>query len=167
MRRFFSIFSCCRSFFFYPVPLSGPGDVAVLVAAMAEAAGEPVAGTLYFWDALDPDPDAHAATVMPDSLITAAFGDGNTSEEFAMLEAYAVRLCGFAEPVECGCFVVARERDAEAVAEMCLRRMNAIARLCGDEVWTEPPLVIGRCVFYAVGEGAATALDEARAAMRG
>lgn len=144
-----------------------PADAAALVSAMAAASGETAAGTLYFWDALDPDGDANAAAVMPDSLIAAAFGDGDVPEEFAGLEAYAVWLCGFAEPVEYGCFVVARERDAEAVAAMCLRRMDAIARLCGDEVVAEPPLVLGRCVFYAVGEGAAAALDEARAAMQG
>lgn len=144
-----------------------PDDVAALVQAMAGAAGEPVAGTLYFHDALDPAPDAHAASAMPDSLIEAAFGGGAMPAEFAGLEAYAVRLPGFAEPVEYGCFVVARERDAEAVAAMCLRRMDAIARLCGDKVVAVPPLVMGRCVFYAVGEDAGAALDAVRSAMGG
>lgn len=145
-----------------------PDDVAALVQAMAGAAGDPVAGTLWFHDALDPAPDAHAASAMPDSLIAAAFGEGSAvPAEFDGLEAYAVRLSGFAEPAEYGCFVVARERDAEAVAAMCLRRMDAIARLCGGEAVAVPPLVMGRCVFYAVGDGAEAALDAARAAMGG
>lgn len=143
-----------------------PDDVAALVTAMAGAAGEPTAGTLWFYDALDPAPDLHAASAMPDSLIAAAFGNGTMPEVFADLEAYAVRLSGFAVPVEQGCFVVARERDAEAMAALCLQRMDAIARVCGDVV-TVPPLVMGRCVFYAVGDGAEAALDAARAAMGG
>ena len=146
-----------------------PADAAALVQAMAGALPEGmVAGQLYFYDALDPEPDAHVTAAMPDSLIAAAFGDGRAvPPEFAALEAYAVRLCGFAEPIECGCFVAAREGDAEAVAAMCLRRMEAIARLCGREVAAAPPLVMGRCVFYAVGEGAEAALEAARAVMRG
>lgn len=145
-----------------------PDDPAAVVMAMAAAGGDLVAGTLYFHDVLDPAPDAHAASAMPDSLIAAAFGDGiAVPAEFGALEAYAVRLSGFAEPVEYGCFVVARERDAEAVAAMCLRRMDAIARLCGDEAAAVPPLVMGRCVFYVVGADAEAALDAARAAMGG
>ncbi len=144
-----------------------PDDPAAVVMAMVGAAGDPAAGTLYFCDVLDPAPDAHVTAAMPDSLIAAAFGDGGAvPAEFGGIEAYAVWLCGFAEPIECGCFVAARERDAEAVAAMCLRRMEAIARLCGGEVTAQPPLVMGRCVFYAVGADAEAALDAARAAMR-
>ena len=146
-----------------------PADAAAVVQAMAGAvSGGTAAGQLYFYDALDPEPDAHLTAAMPDSLIAAAFGDGSAvPPEFAGLEAYAVRFCGFAEPIECGCFVAAQERDAEAIAAMCLRRMEAIARLCGSAVTAAPPLVMGRCVFYAVGADAEAALDAARAAMRG
>ena len=146
-----------------------PPDAAALVQTMVGALPDGgAAGQLYFFDALDPDPDAHTAAAMPDSLIAAAFGDGcAVPPEFAAIEAYAVRLCGFAEPIECGCFVAARERDAEAIAAMCLRRVEAAARLCGREVTAEPPLVMGRCVFYAIGSGADAALAVARAAMRG
>lgn len=145
-----------------------PDDPAAVVMAMVGAVGDPVAGTLYFSDALDPAPDTHLTAAMPDSLTAAAFGDGGeVPAEFGAIEAYAVWLCGFAEPIECGCFVAAREQDAVALAAMCLRRMEAIARLCGTEVTAEPPLVMGRCVFYAVGIDAAAALDAARAAMGG
>lgn len=144
-----------------------PDSPAQIVTAMAEADGDLVAGMLYFFDMLDPEPDAHAASAMPDSLIAVAFGDGiATPAEFAGIEAYAVWLSSFAEPIEYGCFVVSRERDAQAVAAMCLRRMEAIARLCGKQVDTMPPLVMGRCVFYAVGPNADLALDTARTAMR-
>lgn len=164
MRRFLPIL--LAFFLLTACAAERPEDTAALVSRMAGASGERAAGTLYFWDRRDPNPDAHEASAMPESLAAAAFGEGSTAGEFAMLEAYAVFLCGFAHPVEYGCFVAAREQDTGAIAAMCLRRMDAIARLCGEEAAACPPLVIGRCVFYAVGPDAAAALEVARAAMQ-
>ncbi len=140
-----------------------PIDLPAVVSAMAGE--DAAAGEVWFWERLDGAGDENAIHAMPDSLISAAFGDGEVPDEFALLEGYAVRLSGFARAEEYGCFVVLRERDAEAVAAMCLRRMDAVARLCGEETVCVPPLIIGRCIFYAIGEGSEEAISRARALM--
>ena len=140
-----------------------PADPAAVAEAMAQAGGG-AAGKLYVFDVRDAERGEGSAGVMPDSLVDAAFGAGG--ETFASLEAYGIYLSGFTVPVEYGCLIAARERDAETVAVLCLQRMEAIGRLCGEEYTVAPPLVIGRCVFYAVGEGARAALDTARELMR-
>lgn len=137
-----------------------PADPAALVWAMAGDA--PPAGALYFRDALDPAPDANAPHAMPDSLVAAAYGDGTLPAEWRLLEAYAVYLGQGSVPCEYACLIVARERDAEAVAAMCARRMAAIAHLCGGEAVPLPPRVMGRTVVYAVGAGAGRAMEVAR-----
>ena len=140
-----------------------PADPAAVVEAMSQAGGG-AAGRVYVFDMRDAERGEGSADVMPDSLVEAAFGEGGAV--FASLEAYGIYLSGFTVQVEYGCLVVARERDAETVAALCLQRMDAIARLCGGEYTAAPPLVMGRCVFYAVGEGAEAALDVAREMMR-
>ncbi len=143
-----------------------PADPAALVAAMAETGGE-TSGKLYIYDMRSDTYGADNAQAMPESLIAAAYGEGEEDDLFAPLEAYAVYLSPFAEPIEYGCFVVSRERDVGTIVEICLRRMDAIARLCGDSCTSSPPLVMGQCVFYAVGENADAALDRAREIMSG
>lgn len=140
-----------------------PADPAAVAEAMAQAGGG-AAGRMYVFDARDAERGVENVDVMPASLVAAAFSDGG--EVFASLEAYGIYLSGFAVPVEYGCLIAARERDAETVAALCLQRMEAIGRLCGAEYTAAPPLVMGRCVFYAVGEGALAALDAAREMMR-
>ncbi len=131
-----------------------PDDPAALVMAMA---GEsPPAGALYHGEALDP------VAAMPDSLVAAAFGDGELPPVWDGMEAYALYLGQGSVPCEYGCFVVAREQDAEAVAAMCAQRMAAIARLHGDAAVPLPPRVTGCTVVYAVGAEAARAMEAAR-----
>ncbi|MBE6574856.1 MAG: hypothetical protein E7654_01115 [Ruminococcaceae bacterium] len=142
-----------------------PADPGAVAEAMVEAGGG-ASGRLYVYDARNVDGEEGSADVMPESLVAAAFGDGGDGEVFASLEAYGIYLSGFAAPVEYGCLIAARERDAETVAALCLQRMAAIGRLCGEEYVAVPPLVMGRCVFYAVGEGAEVALEAARTMMR-
>lgn len=154
-------FLCC----FCGCTADRPADPAAVAEAMVQAGGE-AAGRLYVFDLRNAERGEGSADVMPASLADAAFGEGGDGEIFASLEAYGIYLSGFAVPVEYGCLVVAREGDAETVAALCLQRMDAIARLCGEEYTAVPPLVMGRCVFYAVGEGAQAALDAARDIMR-
>lgn len=140
-----------------------PTDLPSLVLSMTGESAS--AGEVWFWERLDGAGEENAVCAMPESMIAAAFGDGEVPDEFALLEGYAVYLSGFQRAEEYGCFVVMRERDTEAVAEMCLRRMDAVARLCGEEVVRVPPLVIGRCVFYAIGEDSEGAIERARSFM--
>ena len=142
-----------------------PADLRAVAEAMVEAGGG-ASGRLYVFDARSADGEEVGADAMPASLVAAAFGDGGDGEIFASLEGYGIYLSGFAAPVEYGCLIASRERDAETVAALCLQRMAAIGRLCGEEYTATPPLVMGRCVFYAVGEGAEAALEAARAMMR-
>ena len=142
-----------------------PADPAAVVEAMVQAGGG-AAGRLYVFDMRDADRGEGSADVMPASLVEAAFGEGGDGEIFASLEAYGIYFSGFTVPVEYGCLIAARERDVETVAALCLQRMEAIGRLCGEEYTAAPPLVMGRCVFYAVVEGAKAALDAAREMMR-
>ena len=154
-------FLCC----FCGCTADRPADPAAVAEAMVQAGGE-AAGRLYVFDVRNAERGAESADVMPVSLVAAAFDESGDGEIFASLEAYGIYLCGFTVPVEYGCLIAARERDAETVAALCLRRMEAIGRLCGEEYIAVPPLVMGRCVFYAVGEGAQAALDAARDIMR-
>lgn len=142
-----------------------PADLRVVVEAMVEVGGG-ASGRLYVFDARNSDGGEESAETMPASLADAAFGEGGDGEIFASLEGYGIYLSGFAAPVEYGCLIASRERDAETVAALCLQRMAAIGRLCGEEYVATPPLVMGRCVFYAVGEGAEAALEAARTMMR-
>ncbi len=162
MRRILPIFLLV-TVFFTSCSVDRPSDLPAVVSAMV---GEDAAvGALWYWDSLDPDAEEKTVHAMPDSLIAAAFGEGEAPDEFAVLEGYAVWLSGFARAEEYGCFVVLREQDAEAVAALCLRRMDAVARLCGEGTADVPPLVIGRCVFYAIGEDSEGAIERARSFM--
>lgn len=144
-----------------------PSVLAGMVDAGAAACGGAV-GKIYTADWPTDDPEMADAAAMPESLIAAAFGTGSRPPEiFSRLEGYAVWFCSFAEPIEYGCFVLLREGDVGEAAEMCLARIDAIKELCGQPAEAPPPLVMGRCVFYAVGPGAEQALDAARAAMSG
>ena len=164
MRRWLAVsFFLLLLFFLSSCAPDRPLYLSDLVLEMAGEAAS--AGEVWFWEMTDAAGEENAVHAMPESLIAAAFGDGEVPDEFSLLEGYAVCLSGFARAEEYGCFVVLRERDAASVAAMCLRRMDAVARLCGDETVRVPPLVIGRCVFYAIGEGSAAAIDRARGIM--
>lgn len=160
MRQLFALFLTLALILFSGCAPARPGDPAALVMAMA---GEsPPAGALYVWDALDPAAEANAPHAMHDSLVAAAFGDGEIPPVWAGIEAYALYLGQGSVPCEYGCLVVAREGDAEAVAAMCAQRMAVIARLHGADAVPLPPRVTGRTVVYAVGAEAARAMEDAR-----
>ena len=138
-----------------------------MVRAGAAVGGE-TAGRLYAADLLSIPPSELNPDAMSDAMIAAAFGQGSEVPDiFARLEAYAVWFCTFARPAEYGCFIVSREGDAEETAQMCLQRADMIRKMCGETVYAPPPLIMGRCVFYAIGDGAENALERARELMRG
>ena len=134
-----------------------PEDPSVVVEEMVKAGaviGGKTAGRLYSADLLSMPSSELNPDAMSEAMVAAAFGQGSEAPDiFARFEAYAVWFCTFAWPVEYGCFIVSRERDAEETAQMCLQRADMIRKMCGEAVYAPPPLIMGRCVFYAVGEG--------------
>ena len=105
-----------------------PADLRTVVEAMVEAGGG-ASGRLYVFDTRNADGGEGVVDAMPASLVAAAFGEGGDGEIFASLEGYGIYLSGFTAPVEYGCLIASRERDAETVAALCLQRMEAIGRL--------------------------------------
>ena len=109
--------------------------------------------------------DGHA----DDELLAVLYGEGSLPCEFEVINDYAIRLSGFAAPYELAVFCCVSSKDAYDVAQMCLRRAEAL-RISGRETpWesiTEGARVClwGRYVLMAVGDDPLAAIEAGRRA---
>ena len=107
-----------------------------------------------------------------EELLAVLFGDGLLPVEFEAVNAFALRLSGFAMPYEFAVFACVSSRDAYDVAQMCLRRTDQLRQSCRGTAFetiadSAQVCVIGKYVLLAAGEDTETAIEAGRRAMRG
>lgn len=142
-------------------------DTADILGAMCASQPSLPAGQVYLHTAVLGD-----AGYADEELLAALFGNGELPIELSSVNAYAFRLCSFAEPHEFAVFLCVSAQDAYAVAEMCIRRTDRIRYLCrgteyeaiADDARVS---VCGKYVLLAVGQDALTAIEAGRRAIRG
>ena len=142
-------------------------DTADVLDAMCASQPTLPAGQVYLHTATLGD-----AGYADEELLAALFGEGALPIELASVNAYAFRLCSFAEPHEFAVFLCVSTQDAYAVAEMCIRRTDRIRYLCRGTEYEDiadnaQVSVCGKYVLLAVCEDALTAIEAGRRAVRG